>query len=444
MRKINFYNSLTNSMEEFKPLKEGEVSIYVCGPTVYNHPHIGNARPNVVFDVLVKFLRYIGYKVTYMSNLTDVDDKIINEAIKNNVKEKDITDKYIAAYFKMVEDLHSSRPNIIPRVTETMDEIIAFIKELLDKGYAYEVNGNVYFRVSKVEDYGKLANINIEDLEVGARIEENTEKENPLDFALWKNTDKGIKWDAPFGEGRPGWHTECVVMINKNYPEHKIDIHGGGNDLKFPHHVNEMAQSRALYGSDIASYWLHNAMININGEKMSKSLNNFRLAKDLIEEYSGNVIRMALLSAPYRSPVNFTADLLNSSKMEVTKILNAAKSASVKLQLNDYNESEVDEEIINKFLDEMSDDLNIAYAFTILYDLVKKINMSVRSNDLASTSKYFNTLVELNKVLSFDLELKELTSEDKELYSKWDEAKKNKDFTKADEYRNILMERGIL
>jgi cysteinyl-tRNA synthetase len=233
-------------------------------------------------------------------------------------------------------------------------------------------------------------------------------------------------------------------MINKNYPEHQIDIHGGGNDLKFPHHVNEMAQSRALYGTDIASYWLHNAMININGEKMSKSLNNFRLAKDLIEEYSGNVIRMALLSAPYRSPVNFTADLLNSSKMELNKILNASKSASVKLQLNDYVSEEVDEEIIDKFLSELSDDLNIANAFTVLYDLVKKLNMSVRSNDLASTSKYFNTLVELNKVLSFDLELKELTSEDKELYSKWDEAKKNKDFTKADEYRNILMERGIL
>lgn len=444
MREVKFYNSLTNSLEVFKPIREGEVSIYVCGPTVYNHPHIGNARPNVVFDVLVKFLRYIGYKVTHMSNLTDVDDKIINEAIKENCKEKDITDKYIAAYFKMVDDLHSAKPNIIPRVTETMDEIIAFIKDLLDAGYAYEVNGNVYFRVSKVEDYGKLANINIDELDIGARIEENDEKENPLDFALWKNTDKGIKWDAPFGEGRPGWHTECVVMINKNYPEHQIDIHGGGNDLKFPHHVNEMAQSRALYGTDIASYWIHNAMININGEKMSKSLNNFKLAKDLIEEYSGNVIRMALLSAPYRSPVNFTSELLNTSKMELTKIINASKMASTKLQLNDFVSDVYDEEIVDKFLNELSDDLNVANAFTIVYDLVKKLNMAIRSNDLESTSKYFNTLLEVNKILSFDLGIKELTSEDKELYSKWDEAKKEKDFTKADEYRNILMERGIL
>jgi cysteinyl-tRNA synthetase len=379
-----------------------------------------------------------------MSNLTDVDDKIINEAIKENCKEKDITDKYIAAYFKMVEDLHSAKPNIIPRVTETMDEIIGFISELLEKGYAYEVNGNVYFRVSKVEDYGKLANINIDELDVGARIEENDEKENPLDFALWKNTDKGIKWNAPFGEGRPGWHTECVVMINKNYPEHKIDIHGGGNDLKFPHHVNEMAQSRALYGTDIASYWIHNAMININGEKMSKSLNNFKLAKDLIEEYSGNVIRMALLSAPYRSPVNFTSELLNTSKMELTKIINASKMASTKLQLNNYVSKEVDETIIDSFLNELSDDLNIANAFTVVYDLVKKLNMALRSNDLENTSKYFNTLIEINKILSFDLGLVELTSEDREIYAKWDEAKKAKDFTKADEYRNILMERGIL
>ena len=233
-------------------------------------------------------------------------------------------------------------------------------------------------------------------------------------------------------------------MINKNYPEHKIDIHGGGNDLKFPHHVNEMAQSRVLYGTDIASYWIHNAMININGEKMSKSLNNFKLAKDLIEEYSGNVIRMALLSAPYRSPVNFTSELLNTSKMELTKIINASKMASTKLQLNNYVSKEVDETIIDSFLNELSDDLNIANAFTVVYDLVKKLNMALRSNDLENTSKYFNTLIEINKILSFDLGLVELTSEDREIYAKWDEAKKAKDFTKADEYRNILMERGIL
>ena len=243
---IKFYNSMSNSLETFKPIRENKVSIYVCGPTVYNHAHIGNARPVVVFDVLVKFLRYVGYDVTYMSNFTDVDDKIINQAIKENVSEKEITDKYIEAYNKVIKDLGAINPDIRPRVTETMNEIIEFVQDLIDKGYAYIANGNVYFRVSKIEDYGKLANINKDDLEVGARIEENKEKENPLDFALWKATEVGIKWDSPFSKGRPGWHTECVVMINKNYSEHVIDIHGGGNDLKFPHHVNEIAQSRAL------------------------------------------------------------------------------------------------------------------------------------------------------------------------------------------------------
>lgn len=441
---VKFYNSMSNKLETFKPIKENEVSIYVCGPTVYNHAHIGNARPLVVFDVLVKFLRYIGYKVNYMSNLTDVDDKIINQAIKENCSEKDITDRYIEAYFKLIEDLHSTKANIIPRVTETMDEIISFVKDLLDKGYAYEVNGNVYFRVSKVKDYGKLANINKEDLEVGARIEENKEKENPLDFALWKNTDVGIKWDSPFGKGRPGWHTECVVMINKNYPNHLIDIHGGGNDLKFPHHVNEIAQSRALYDTNIANYWIHNAMINIDGEKMSKSLGNFKLAKDLIELHGGNVVRMALLSAPYRSPVNFTDELLSTSKLEIEKLLNASKQANVKLQINEYKGKEYDKDILDKFLNELSNDLNIANGFTVLYDLVKKLNVSLRANNLEEVSKYYLTLLEINKILSFDLNLKELSKEDIELYNKWNEYKKEKDFTKADECRNELINRGVL
>ena len=441
---IKFYNSMSNTMEVFKPIKENEVSIYVCGPTVYNHAHIGNARPVVVFDVLTKFFRYIGYKVTHMSNLTDVDDKIINQAIKENCTEKEITDKYAAAYFKLLEDLHASKADIVPRVTETMDEIIAFIKDLMDKGYAYEVNGNVYFRVSKIDDYGKLANINKEELEVGARIEENKEKENPLDFALWKNTDVGIKWDSPFGKGRPGWHTECVVMINNNYPGHMVDIHGGGNDLKFPHHVNEIAQSKALYDTDIANYWIHNAMINIDGEKMSKSLNNFKLAKDLIEQFGGNVIRMCLLSAPYRSPVNFSDETINSAKMEIEKILNATKMANVRLQINDYKSDSYDNELVDSFLNELANDLNVANGFTVLYDVVKKLNIALRTNNLEDVSKFFNTLLEINKILSFDLQIKTLTDAQIELYREWEDYKKQKDFVKADECRNKLIEMGVL
>lgn len=441
---IKFYNSMTNKVEIFKPIKENEVSIYVCGPTVYNHAHIGNARPVVLFDVLTKFLKYVGYKVTYMSNLTDVDDKIIKQAILENCSEKDITDKYIEAYYKMVNDLGASKPDITPRVTQTMNEIIAFISELIAKGYAYKVNENVYFRVSKINDYGKLANINKEDLEVGARIEENKEKEDPLDFALWKNTDVGIKWDSPFGKGRPGWHTECVVMINKNYPRHLIDIHGGGNDLKFPHHVNEIAQSEALYDTEIANYWLHNAMININGEKMSKSLGNFKLAKDLINEYGGNVIRMCLLSAPYRSPVNFSDELIKSSQMEIDKILNAMKQANLKLKLNQIESDVYDQGIIDNFLNALADDLNLANGFTILFDTVKKLNICLRSNDLENGSKYFKTILEINKIISLDLKLKEFSQEEIELYRKWEEYKKQKDFTNADKIRQVLIEKGVL
>lgn len=441
---VKFYNSMTNKLEVFKPIKENEVSIYVCGPTIYNHAHIGNARPVVVFDVLVKFLRYIGYKVKYMSNFTDVDDKIINQAIKENCSEKDITDKYGKAYLDLLNDLHASKADITPKVTETMDEIINFIKDLVDKGYAYQVNGNVYFRVSKIEDYGKLANINKEELEVGARIEENKEKENPMDFALWKNTDVGIKWDSPFGRGRPGWHTECVVMINKNNTDHVIDIHGGGNDLKFPHHVNEIAQSRALYNSDIANYWIHNAMININGEKMSKSLNNFKLAKDMVNEYGGNLVRMCLLSAPYRSPVNFSDELIKSSKMELDKVINATKMANVRLQVNGYSTSDYDNQIVDNFLKEIANDLNVANGFTVLYDVVKKLNVSIRGNDLESMSRYFNTVLEINKILSFDLGLITLSNEDIELYKQWEVYKKEKDFANADVCRNELISKGVL
>ena len=441
---IKFYNSMSNKLEVFKPIKEKEVSIYVCGPTIYNHAHIGNARPVVVFDVLVKFLRYVGYKVKYMSNFTDVDDKIINQAIKENCSEKEITDKYGKAYLDLLNDLHASKADITPKVTETMDEIIRFIQELIDKGYAYQINGNVYFRVSKIEDYGKLANINKEELEVGARIEENKEKENPMDFALWKNTDIGIKWDSPFGRGRPGWHTECVVMINKNNDDHVIDIHGGGNDLKFPHHVNEIAQSRALYNSDIANYWIHNAMININGEKMSKSLNNFKLAKDMVNEYGGNLVRMCLLSAPYRSPVNFSDELIKSSKLELDKVINATNMANVRLQVNEYSDSKYDNEIVDKFLKEIANDLNVANGFTVLYEVVKKLNVSVRNNDLESMSKYFNTILEINKILSFDLGLKILSKEDIELYKQWEVYKKEKDFINADICRNELMNKGVL
>ena len=283
---MKLFNTLTNKKEEFKPIKEGEVSLYVCGPTVYNYVHIGNTRPMIVFDVLRRTFEYLGNQVTFVSNFTDVDDKIIKAAKEEGITEKELTDKYIKAYEDVRRDLNLEFPTYAPRVTETMDQIIDFIGQLIDKGYAYEVDGDVYFRVSKIDEYGELSGIKIEDLVAGAseRVEDKGVKEESTDFALWKKTDEGIQFNSPWSQGRPGWHTECVVMINDIFEDGKIDIHGGGQDLKFPHHENEIAQSRALNGHPIAHTWMHNQMININNEKMSKSLGNVIWAKDLIKE----------------------------------------------------------------------------------------------------------------------------------------------------------------
>ena len=281
------YDSRSKAKKKLQPQVKNHVYIYVCGPTVYNHAHIGNARPLIVFDTLRRALLKADYKVTFISNYTDVDDKIINQAIKENTSEKAITDKYIQAYSSLRKAFNVLEPTITPRVTECMNDIIQFVQDLIDKGYAYEIDGDVYFRVSKIKEYGEISNKNLEELQVGARIEENTKKENPLDFTLWKKTDLGIKWDTIWSIGRPGWHSECVVMIKNHTPNLHVDIHGGGMDLKFPHHENEQAQCYAYSNHELASIWMHNGLVNINNEKMSKSLNNFILAKDLIEKYGG-------------------------------------------------------------------------------------------------------------------------------------------------------------
>ena len=313
---MKIYNSMSMKVETFRPLQEGKVSMYVCGPTVYNYPHIGNARPIVVFDTLKRTLQALGYEVKMVSNYTDVDDKIINVAKELGVSEKEVTDKFIKAYNDDRLSLHAMMPDEAPRVTETMDAIIAFIDLLVQKGYAYQVGGDVYFRVGEVKEYGALSHQKTEDLVVGARIDENERKENPLDFTLWKQTDEGIQWDSPWSKGRPGWHTECVVMIHDVFEQPLIDIHGGGMDLKFPHHENEIAQARAAYGTPLANYWIHNGMIDINGVKMSKSLGNVRWAKDLIAEHGGNVIRWMMLSAHYRAPLNMSDESLETSHKE--------------------------------------------------------------------------------------------------------------------------------
>ena len=300
---MKIYNTKTLKKEEFVPIKANEVKMYVCGPTVYNDVHIGNIRPVVVFDTLRRTFEALGYDVKYVSNYTDVDDKIIKRSKKLNISEKELTDEVIEAYNRVRDMLNAAKLYKTPRVTETMDEIIRFIDELVDKGYAYQKDGDVYFRTSSIKDYGSLSNQNLDDLRVGARIEENEGKESPLDFALWKKTDTGIKWQTRYSLGRPGWHTECVVMINKELGE-LIDIHGGGKDLKFPHHENERAQSLAINGSPLANYWMHSGMIDIDGVKMSKSLGNFITAKDIMNRVDPMVLRWFLLSAHYRDDIN--------------------------------------------------------------------------------------------------------------------------------------------
>ena len=443
---IKFYNSLTNKVEDFHPLKEGEVSMYVCGPTVYNYPHIGNMRPVVVFDTLRRFLSYLGYKVTYVSNFTDVDDKIIKEAKKENKTEKELTEFYIQEFKKTTTAIGSLLPNITPKVTEYIDAIIKYVDNLVKIGAAYEVNGDVYFRVTKIKDYGALSGINVEDLKVGARIEENSQKESPLDFALWKRTDEGINWDSPWGKGRPGWHTECCVMIDTIFPAHYIDIHGGGYDLKFPHHENEIAQSEATHGNKIAKYWMHNAFINFGNEKMSKSLGNVVYAKDLINEVGGAVTRLVILSAHYRQPVNFTEETVNAAISEINKMKMVNKLLALKLQSNDVDLSKGKATYIDNFLLALADDLNTSNALSELYNVIKLANQELRTkeSDLNKLNDLFKTLNDMFMILGLDIPYVKLDENDKKLYQNYLKSKENKDFEESDRIRNILLERGIM
>ena len=442
---IKLYNTKTLQVEEFKPIKEGHVSMYVCGPTVYNYAHIGNARPMVVFDVLKRLFEAEGYDVTYVSNFTDVDDKIINKALEENVSEEVIAQRYIDAYQGVRSQLNTELPDITPRVTETMDEIIAFIDDLVKKGNAYEVNGDVYFSVDSVPTYGEISHQHLDDLEAGARIEENDQKKNPFDFALWKKTDKGIKWDSPWGEGRPGWHTECVVMINNNLGP-MIDIHGGGMDLRFPHHENEAAQQEALHHNSLANYWIHNAMVNINGEKMSKSLGNTLWAKDVVEKLGTNLTRWLMSSVHYRKELNFSDETIETARKELDKVLQPIRQADIKAALADVTMEETDETLYREFLDQMDDDMNTPNAYTVIFETIKKLNGSLRQREInwKEAGAYRNAAVKMLKVLGITVDEIHLSEEDKELFASWNKAKAEKDFASADVYRAKLMEKGLI
>lgn len=436
---MKIFNTLTNKLEEFKPITEGVVNMYVCGPTVYNYAHIGNMYPVIVFDMVYRYFKYSGYKVNYASNFTDVDDKIINAALELSVTEKEITDKFIEAYLNDLKNLNCESIDYRPRVTETMDSIINFISLLLDKGYAYKSGDDVYFRVSKIENYGCLSKQQLEALDYGKRIDVSNNKENPYDFVLWKKTDKGIVWDAPFGTGRPGWHTECVVMINDIF-KGKIDIHGGGVDLKFPHHENEMAQSVAAWDHNLANYWMHNGHIMVEGEKMSKSLNNFILAKDLRKEYEGNVIRLAFLKNQYRAPLDLTKTAFQECVTINDKVINVLKQANINIQLNGIEVGNIEkDEKINEIMD---NDFNTPNLITYLLDLVKELNIALRNN--TEISQIYDKINLVNYILGLEYDLKKLNEEEKDIYRNWLDARNNKNYELADSYREQLMKLNIL
>ena len=443
---IRLYNTKTLQIEEFKPIHEGHVDMYVCGPTVYNYAHIGNARPMIVFDVLKRLFEAEGYSVTYVSNFTDVDDKIIKKAAEENTTEAVIAQRYIDAYQEVRTLLNTELPDITPRVTETMDKIIDFIDKLVKTGHAYEANGDVYFSVESVPTYGEISHQHLDQLEAGARIETNDQKKNPYDFALWKKTDMGIKWNSPWGEGRPGWHTECVVMINDNIGD-CIDIHGGGMDLKFPHHENEAAQQEAMHGNTLANYWVHNAMVNIDGQKMSKSLGNTMWAKDVVLSLGTNLTRWLVSSVHYRKELNFSDETIETARKELDKVLTPLKQSYIKAALADYvMDDDYDKESYRAFLDCLDDDMNTPNAYAVIFETVKKLNQTLRQReiDFAQVALYRNAVEKMLNVLGIVVDKPVIGETEKELFAKWNQAKADKDFDSADKYRNELVEKGLL
>ena len=436
---MKIYNSYTNSIEEFKTIKPNEVTMYVCGPTVYNYVHIGNMRPCITFDMVANYFKYLGYKVTYASNFTDVNPKIISAAKELGLTEREVADKFINAYLEDLKNFNCVNIDIHPRVINNLDNIFDFITKLIEKGYAYVNDGDVYFRVRKIKEYGKLSNQNIEDLESGARVEIDEKKEDPLDFALWRKTTEGEQFKSPWGMGIPGWHTECVVMINDLFGD-KIDIHGGGIDLKFPHHENEIAQSEALNNNNLANYWMHNGHINVDGVKMSKSLGNFVFAKDFIKLHEPNVVKIAMFKTHYRLPFNITDDLFNEAKLIDDKLKTVLKQAVVKMQLEhtSYNQLKRDQHIEEI----MNEDFNTPNLITYLSELIKELNTAIRSN--TNTSQSYDKITLINQILGLYYDLPNLTEADVNLYNEWLTARNNKDFKTADELRNTLVNKNIL
>ncbi len=455
---MKFYNTLTKKKEEFIPLEEGKVKMYVCGPTVYNLIHIGNARPMIVFDTARRYMEYRGYEVNFVSNFTDVDDKIIAKAIEEGVTAEEVSSRYIEECKKDMEAMHVRPATTHPQATREIDGMIEMIQTLIDKGYAYNVDGTVYFRTRKFKEYGKLSHKNLDDLRAGGRsllVTGEDQKEDPLDFVLWKPKKEGEPfWVSPWSEGRPGWHIECSVMSRK-YLGEEIDIHAGGEDLIFPHHENEIAQSECCNGKIFARYWLHNAFLNIDNRKMSKSLGNFFTVREICEKYDPQVLRFFMLSAHYRSPLNFSADIMESSKNALERILTAAEKLRdlgnggrpEELTAEEREKLESMKEYRKKFEEAMDDDLNTADAIAAVFELVKFANTEVgEGSSKAFAGALLEELTSLADILGFTLEKKEesLDEEVERLIAERQAARKAKNFARADEIRAELLEKNIV
>ena len=469
---MKLYNTMTNKIEEFKTIEENKVKMYVCGPTVYNYIHLGNARPIVVFDTLARYFKYKGMEVDYVQNFTDVDDKIINKSIEEGISASEVSEKYIKCFFEDINRLNILESVKRPKVTENMAEIIEIIQKLIDNGFAYEKDGDVYFEVKKYKDYGKLSNQKIEELELGARIDVSEIKKNPMDFALWKKKKKEGEpfWESPWGQGRPGWHIECSAMAKK-YLGDTFDIHGGGQDLVFPHHENEIAQSKCAYHGNFANYWLHNGFIQINGDKMSKSLGNFFLLREILEKFSGNVVRLFILSTHYRKPINFSFENMADTKkalQNIVKSMNKFEDIVEKYKnektadIKNLDFSQKIDEFDKKFEEAMDEDMNMPQALATIFDQIRETNkfISVNKDELSKIyseieKSYESLKRKIGNVFGIEIEMensaKEEDGENMELTKKLielliklrSEARSEKNFKLSDEIREELKVLGV-
>jgi cysteinyl-tRNA synthetase len=450
---IKIYNTLTRKKEEFVPLEEGKVKMYVCGPTVYNYIHIGNARPAIVFDTVRRYFEFRGYEIKFISNFTDVDDKLIRAANELGTDVPTVADRFINAYFEDVSALGCKKADAHPRVMESMDIIMEFISKLIEKDFAYESEGDVYFRTRKFEGYGKLSHQSVDELRVGARIEVGEKKQDALDFALWKAAKEGeISWESPWGDGRPGWHIECSAMAKK-YLGDTIDIHAGGQDLTFPHHENEIAQSESYTGKEFARYWMHNGYINIDNEKMSKSLGNFVLVHDIIKKHNPQVLRFFMLSVHYRNPINYSEELLENTAAAFDRIKtsyeNLKHRREMSINLNEQKQDWLDKitTLRNEFIEAMDDDFNTANAVSVLFELSKQANYYLleKNTSIEVIDAFLKEIDELVSVLGLTLRDEELLDEEiEDLIQKRIEARKNRNFQLSDQIRDQLKEMNII